>query len=108
MASISKWVTSWGVMALVRQGRLGLDVPVSLYLTRWQLPPSEFDNDGVTVRRLFTHMAGLIDGLGYLGFAMQQLAGGRRARPRRIRARRGLEILRRQFHAAAPDRRGHA
>jgi CubicO group peptidase (beta-lactamase class C family) len=52
MASVSKWVTSWGVMALVRQGRLELDVPLSRYLTRWQLPPSEFGNDGVTVRRL--------------------------------------------------------
>jgi CubicO group peptidase (beta-lactamase class C family) len=68
MASISKWVTSWGVMALVRQGRLELDVPVSRYLTRWHLPPSEFNNDGVTVRRLLNHTAGLTDGLGYLGF----------------------------------------
>src|SRR5215475_2700791 len=47
MASVSKWVTSWGVMALVRQGRLELDVPVSRYLMRWQLPTTEFDNDGV-------------------------------------------------------------
>jgi CubicO group peptidase (beta-lactamase class C family) len=68
MASISKWVTSWGVMALVRQGRLELDVPVSRYLTRWHLPPSEFDNNGVTVRRLLSHTAGLTDRLGYLGF----------------------------------------
>jgi CubicO group peptidase (beta-lactamase class C family) len=68
MASVSKWVTTWGVMALVRQGRLELDVPVSRYLTRWQLPPSEFDNDDVTVRRLLSHTAGLTDGLGYLGF----------------------------------------
>jgi CubicO group peptidase (beta-lactamase class C family) len=68
MASISKWVTSWGVMALVRQGRLELDVPVSRYLTRWHLPPSEFDNNGVTVRQLLSHTAGLTDRLGYLGF----------------------------------------
>jgi CubicO group peptidase (beta-lactamase class C family) len=68
MASVSKWVTSWGVMALVRQGRLELDVPVSRYLTRWQLPRSEFDNNGVTVRRLLSHTAGLTDGLGYHGF----------------------------------------
>jgi CubicO group peptidase (beta-lactamase class C family) len=68
MASVSKWVTSWGVMALVRQGRLELDVPVSRYLTRWQLPPSKFDNNGVTVRRLLSHTAGLTDGLGYHGF----------------------------------------
>jgi CubicO group peptidase (beta-lactamase class C family) len=68
MASVSKWVTSWGVMSLVRQGRLELDAPVSRYLTRWQLPPSAFNNDDVTVRRLLSHTAGLTDGLGYLGF----------------------------------------
>jgi len=68
MASVSKWVTAWGVMALVQQRRLELDVPVSRYLTRWHLPPSEFDNDGVTVRRLLSHTAGLTDRLGYLGF----------------------------------------
>jgi CubicO group peptidase (beta-lactamase class C family) len=68
MASVSKWVTSWGVLALVQQGRLELDAPVSRYLTRWRLPPSEFDNDGVTVRRLLSHTAGLTDRLGYFGF----------------------------------------
>jgi len=69
MASVSKWVTAWGVMALVEQGRIDLDAPVSRYVTRWSLPPSEFDNDGVTVRRLLSHTAGLTDGLGYRGFA---------------------------------------
>jgi CubicO group peptidase (beta-lactamase class C family) len=69
VASLSKWVTAWGVMALVEQDRLELDAPVSRYLTRWSLPASEFDNDGVTVRRLLSHTAGLTDGLGYAGFA---------------------------------------
>lgn len=68
VASLSKWVSAWGVMALVEQGALDLDAPVSRYLTRWQLPPSPFDNDGVTVRRLLSHTAGLTDGLGYAGF----------------------------------------
>ena len=68
VASLGKWVTAWGVMTLVEQGRLDLDAPVSGYLTRWELPPSEFDNDGVTVRRLLSHTAGLTDGLGYAGF----------------------------------------
>ncbi len=68
VASLSKWATAWGVMALVEQGRLDLDAPVSGYLTRWKLPPTEFDNDKVTVRRLLSHTAGLTDGLGYGGF----------------------------------------
>ncbi|MEP2380789.1 serine hydrolase domain-containing protein, partial [Parasphingorhabdus sp.] len=38
------------------------------YLTRWQLPESEFDHTGVTVRRLLSHTAGLDDRLGYNGF----------------------------------------
>lgn len=37
-ASLSKWVTAWGVMALVQDGKLDLDAPVSRYLTRWTLP----------------------------------------------------------------------
>lgn len=68
VASLSKWVTAHGVMILVEEGLLDLDVPVSTYLTRWQLPESEFDNEGVTVRRLLSHTAGLTDGLGYGGF----------------------------------------
>lgn len=69
VASLSKWVTAWGVMALVQQGKIDLDAPVSRYLTRWSLPAGEFDNDEVTVRRLLSHTAGLTDGLGYAGFA---------------------------------------
>ena len=68
VASLSKWITAWAVMTLVDSGKLDLDAPVSRYLTRWQLPPSEFDNDGVTVRRLLSHTAGLTDGLGFAGF----------------------------------------
>jgi CubicO group peptidase (beta-lactamase class C family) len=68
VTSLSKWVSAFGVMKLVEQGKLDLDVPISKYLTRWQLPESEFNNDGVTVRRLLSHTAGLTDGLGYSGF----------------------------------------
>lgn len=68
-ASLSKWITAWGVMALVQQGKLDLDAPVGTYLTRWALPESKFDNNKVTVRRLLSHTAGLTDGLGYAGFA---------------------------------------
>ncbi|HRP10578.1 MAG TPA: serine hydrolase domain-containing protein [Terricaulis sp.] len=71
-ASVSKWLTAWGVMTLVADGRVDLDAPVSRYLTRWRLPASAFNNDEVTVRRLLSHTAGLTDGLGYLGFAPDQ------------------------------------
>jgi CubicO group peptidase (beta-lactamase class C family) len=66
-ASVSKSVSAWGVMRLVEQGEFGLDVPVSRYLTRWRLPPSAFDPEGVTVRRFLSHTAGLSVG-GYLGY----------------------------------------
>lgn len=68
VASLSKWFTAWGVMVLVEDGLVDLDAPVSTYLSRWQLPDSSYDNDGVTVRRLLSHTSGLDDGLGYAGF----------------------------------------
>jgi len=68
MASVSKWVTSWGVHRLVEEGKIDLDKPVSQYLTRWQLPESEYDNNKVTVRNILSHTAGFVDGLGYGGF----------------------------------------
>jgi CubicO group peptidase (beta-lactamase class C family) len=69
VASLSKWITAWGVMALAEDGRIDLDAPVSTYISRWAIPPSEFDADQVTVRRLLSHTGGLTDGLGYMGFA---------------------------------------
>ena len=65
VASMSKWFTATAVMKLVQQGRLSLDASVSNYLTRWQLPPSEFANSEVTIRRLLSHTAGFTDGLGF-------------------------------------------
>jgi CubicO group peptidase (beta-lactamase class C family) len=64
-ASMSKWITANCVMHLVQEGSLDLDRPITDYLTRWQLPQSEFDNDKVTTRLLLSHMAGLTDGLGF-------------------------------------------
>lgn len=71
-ASMSKWITALGVMKLVEAGRLDLDAPVSQYLTRWKLPPSEFDNNQVTVRRLLSHTAGFSDGLGFGDYAVDE------------------------------------
>jgi CubicO group peptidase (beta-lactamase class C family) len=67
VSSLSKWISAVGIMKLVEDRKLDLDVPVSNYLTRWQLPVSEF-NEEVTVRRFLSHTAGLTDGLGYSGF----------------------------------------
>ena len=69
VASLGKWITAWGVMVLVEEGLLDLDRSVSDYLTRWQLPHTEFDNSAVTIRLLLSHTSGLGDGLGYDGFA---------------------------------------
>jgi CubicO group peptidase (beta-lactamase class C family) len=59
VGSISKSVTAWGVMRLVQEGHVKLDAPVSGYLSRWKIPPSEFNPEGVTVRRLLNHTSGL-------------------------------------------------
>ena len=67
IGSISKTVAAWGVMRLVERGELDLDAPVETYLTRWHLPESEFSHDGVTIRRLLSHTAGL-SLHGYPGF----------------------------------------
>jgi len=64
-ASFSKWITALGVLSLVEDGLINLDDPVSIHLTRWRLPDSPYDEDGVTIRRLLSHTAGLTDGLGF-------------------------------------------
>jgi CubicO group peptidase (beta-lactamase class C family) len=67
-ASLSKPVTAWGVLRLVESGRIGLDEPVVGHLRRWRPPPSPFDADGLTVRRLLSHTAGVAVH-GYVGGA---------------------------------------
>ena len=59
IGSISKTVTAWGVIKLVQEGKIDLDAPAEKYLTRWNLPESEFDSNKVTIRRLLSHTAGL-------------------------------------------------
>jgi len=71
VGSISKTVASWGLLRLVQDGKLDLDTPVDRYLTRWHLPPAAFNRDGVTLRRLLSHTAGLSLS-GYPGFAPDQ------------------------------------
>ena len=64
-ASMSKWIAAHAMMTLVQDGRADLDAPISQYLTRWRLPTSAFNNDGVTIRRLLSHTAGINDNLGF-------------------------------------------
>jgi len=59
VASISKAVTAYTVMRLVEVGKLDLDTPVSSYLSGWKLPPSEFNNDKITLRTLLSHTSGV-------------------------------------------------
>jgi len=59
VASISKAVTSWGVMKLVEQGLVKLDEPVEDYLGSWRLPASAYDHRLITIRRLLSHTAGI-------------------------------------------------
>lgn len=59
IGSISKTLAAWGVMKLVHEGKIELDAPAEKYMTRWHLPASDFDADGVTIRRLLSHTAGL-------------------------------------------------
>jgi len=68
VSSLSKFVSAVGIMKLVELKKIDLDTPASRYLKRWQLPPGEFNNEQVTIRRLLSHTAGLTDGLGYNGF----------------------------------------
>ncbi|OEK04221.1 serine hydrolase domain-containing protein [Roseivirga misakiensis] len=72
VASVSKWVTAFGLFKLVEDGKVDLDTPIDNYLTRWHLPPSDFDNRKVTLRLLLSHSSGLIDDLGYDGFGPDQ------------------------------------
>jgi CubicO group peptidase (beta-lactamase class C family) len=57
LASISKPMTAAGVMALVEEGRLGLDDPVAKHLPEF----AGADRAGVKVRHLLSHTSGLPD-----------------------------------------------
>jgi CubicO group peptidase (beta-lactamase class C family) len=122
LASVSKAVTSWGIMKLVQEGTLSLDEPVLPHLKRWRFPGSDAYRDRVTVRHLLSHTAGLDDGLGYGGFspddAIQSLEESLlltrdstvgEPRHRGKRAGNGHVLFRRWLHnPAALDRGGYS
>ncbi len=61
IASISKLVTTLGVMRLVDSGKLDLDRDVSVYLG-WHLRNHAFPDKAITLRLLLSHQSSLIDG----------------------------------------------
>jgi CubicO group peptidase (beta-lactamase class C family) len=58
--SISKPVAATGMLTLVQEGRLKLDVPVNAQLKSWKLPDNGFTRaQPVTLRHLLTHTGSL-------------------------------------------------
>ncbi len=64
MASISKLVTTLGVMKLVEDGKLALDTDIGEYLG-YQLRNPGFPDDPITLRMLLSHTSSLRDDAGY-------------------------------------------
>jgi CubicO group peptidase (beta-lactamase class C family) len=64
IASISKMMTTLGLMRLVEAGKLGLDADVSGYLG-FELRNPHFPDRPVTLRTLLTHRSSLRDDAGY-------------------------------------------
>lgn len=57
--SITKSVTAWGVLALVQEGLLDLDVPVTEYLRTWDFPKTRYSVENVTAGTLLNHSAAM-------------------------------------------------
>ena len=66
--SISKPVAVLGVLRLVEQGVVDLDVDVNDLLTSWRVPPNASWQPRVTLRQIASHSAGLTVG-GFPGYA---------------------------------------
>ena len=64
IASISKLITTLGVMRLVEEGKLALDVDVNSYLG-WSLRNPNYPDVPITLRMLLTHRASITDDAGY-------------------------------------------
>ena len=71
--SISKSLTSWGVMRLVEKNQIDLDKPLQQYLKNWQFPSSGYNLKAITVRQLLSHNSGLF--LGTIGPGMEYTPG---------------------------------
>ena len=71
IASISKLVTTLGVMRLVEQGKLNLDEDVSKQLG-WPLRNPAFPDTPITLRMLLSHTSSLTDNAGYWDVALNE------------------------------------
>lgn len=71
VASISKLVTTIGVMRLVEAGMLDLDADVSTYLG-WTLRHPKFPDTPITLRLLLSHRSSLTDAAGYYATPLGQ------------------------------------
>lgn len=71
IASISKLVTTLGVMRLVEQGKLNLDEDVSKKLG-WTFRNRAFPNTPITLRMLLSHTSSLTDNAGYWNVALDE------------------------------------
>jgi CubicO group peptidase (beta-lactamase class C family) len=67
IASISKLVTTLGVMKLVEEGRLSLDEDIGTYLG-YRVRNPNFPDVPITLRMLLTHTSSLRDDAGYFWF----------------------------------------
>ncbi len=93
LASMSKFFSAYGVIQLANAGKISLDQPITDYLTRWQLPKSEFDNSKVTIRQLLSHTAGLTDGLGFGDYQAEETVPSLEASLSNPRASQGTKTI---------------
>lgn len=56
-------------MQLVEANKIESDAPVSRHTKPWKLHVGKYDDNGVTIRPLMSHTAGLTDGLGFGDYA---------------------------------------
>lgn len=66
-ASMSKPVSAAAILRLFEEKHLDLDADVNTLLRSWRVPPFARASDGVTIRRLLSHNAGINVG-GFVGY----------------------------------------
>ncbi|MEZ4584856.1 MAG: serine hydrolase domain-containing protein [Gemmatimonadales bacterium] len=59
VASVSKAITTLGVLRLIESGKLRLSDTANARLSSWAIPDGNYDASGVTVGRLLQHTSGL-------------------------------------------------